>query len=233
MRERRQSLRIEIVREQIAELRLLVAPTFRRNFDRFKREARKQHAPADGYDVVIASFLDRKRDDTAGNAVEIDFDLRRFRFLTDLIVGMMLAMERRGLWDEGRGYVFAQRDREGTHRKRKAQIELKRIIDRIEIARRQKIQIVAVGIPSNVGVDTQRRSDVMLLARLYLTDANDPDVMRRRPRVRDEAPVRRKRQTRRYIARTLIDFPQRAFRAIEEKQLSPVVRKRHQIGRRG
>ena len=106
-----------------------------------------------------------------------------------LVLVIVVAVDRLRLRHERRGYVVAQRDDERPAGLREAQVELQRVVDRIEVARRDEVEVLAVGIPRRRTVDAQRRRDVVHLSRTDLRDAHDRRALRGPPDVGEEAPV--------------------------------------------
>ncbi len=105
-----------------------------------------------------------------GKPGEIDRDRRRLAFLAFaavvaivVFVVVFVAMNRRRFGDERVGDVGPQRDHEGPHRLRKAQVELQRVIDRVEVAGRNEVQVFPLRIPGRSAVGPQRRRRIVHL----------------------------------------------------------------------
>ena len=70
-------------------------------------------------------------------------------------------MDRRRLGDERIGHVGAQGYDERPHRLWKAQVELKRVVHWMEVARRNEVEILSLRIPGRRAVRPQRRGRIV------------------------------------------------------------------------
>ncbi len=221
------ALLFEIVRDERSAL-IVFVPVAIGRLDAAHFEFRKKRASAHGHDLPVIAFVDGKCENAAFDAVEVDFDPRRFLGFFLLFVGLLafvivFAMNRSRLGRKRIRHVRAQREQEGPLRLRKAQIELQRIVDRIEIARGNEIEIFAFGIPSRTLVHAHARRHVVGFAGFAFRDAHDRHVVRARPPdVREPAAVRRKREIRDAVAQTLVQHAHRSV-PVEQAKLVPVI----------
>ena len=116
---------------------------------------------------------------------------------------------------------------------------MQRVVDGIEVARRDEIEILAFRIPRRRTVGAQERRHVVHGARLDLGDADDRGVGisgagglgRNRRAVRQPTSVGREGQVEDPARRTLVDGPNLLGVEIDQEQLVAMVRDRNGIGR--
>ena len=150
------------VEELEFSVRLLVTAASMGAQDRLHRPHHLVVARAGNLSVTL--FANRERGDATLDTVEIDAQCaRRFRLVVDRVLDA-LAFAAHSTWCriERRRRVIAQRDQIGARGAWKRQLELHRVVNGVERAHRQKIQIAAVGIErrrivAEAGLGHQRR----------------------------------------------------------------------------
>ncbi len=199
-----------------------------RRFNSLDRKEREEHALRRRDDLLVVPLVDRKAEHASLNPVEVDLHVRRllrFAVLRASVIVVAILMNRLRLRHERRRHVVAQRYDEWPAGLREAQVELQRIVDRVEVARRDEIQILAVRIPDRRLIRPQRRRNVVDLSRANLDDANDRRALCRRPNVSQEASVGREGQTGDAMRRAGVEDANLSVVEVRDAQLVAVVRK--------
>jgi hypothetical protein len=96
--------------------------------------------------------------------------------------------------DEGRAHVLPQGHQVRAHALREVEIEVLRVVDRVEVPSRQEVEIAALGIEARRVVGVPAVGDLAHLPRRHVEESErDPAPSRREP-VREPLAVRRPRE---------------------------------------
>ena len=174
-----------------------------------------------------------------GEAVGVDRHRRRLLLrgafvvvaVVVVVVVVLVRVQRRGHRDERVGDVAAQGGDVRAHRVREAEVELQRVVDRVEVARRDEVEVLAFGIPGRRAILAQRLGRIDQRAALAVGDAHDRRARFRRPHVGEPAAVGREREI--DAAPGLARVEQSRLAAeVEHEQFVPVVGERQPIAAR-
>jgi len=193
---------VEIVRleEALRSGRAIVAPAHAEAS--LDRPAHEQRAARDADDLRVAALVDRERDGAIFDPVEVDLHLRRAGLAFLLLLVILVAphrlagcADRAGLVGERRGRVPRQRDQHRDAALLESQVEVVRVVHRVEDALGKEVEVAALGIPRRPVVDEVRPGDPVDAAGRGRGDVNRPHPSRLADVVRQPLAVRRPRDS--------------------------------------